>query len=179
MAQSVSNHSNNPPQKPTFRPLTVVQENAIDALVLGHTDGEVAAAVGVDRGTVWGWRHEHPLFRATLERRRAELWRAPHEKLRALALKAVENLATAVETGDLKASVELLKCIGLYGVVAPTGETDPHALLRQQVEARLEEECPTGVMHEFLIDQARPGWHQRKQAIEAELWGWYGAAPPP
>jgi hypothetical protein len=169
MGHSSPKHHHKIPQKLTFRPLTVAQENAIDALILGHTDGEVAALVGVDRGTVWAWRHAHPLFAATLEQRRADLWRAPQEKLRALAMRAAENLATAVEGGDLRASVELLKCIGLYGAAAPVGETDPSAVFRQHVQARLDREGPGDVMHELLIEQTRPGWSQRKQAIEAEL----------
>jgi hypothetical protein len=94
-----------------------------------------------------------------------------------MALQAVANLARAVEAGDLKASVELLKCVGLYGTVAPIGETDPETMLRQQVEAQLERDCPTDVTHDLLIDQARPGWHARKRALEAELWGRYGANP--
>jgi hypothetical protein len=37
------------------------------------------------------------------------------------------------------------------------------------VQARLDREGPGDVMHELLIEEARPGWSQRKQAIEAEL----------
>ncbi|HEY5869382.1 MAG TPA: hypothetical protein VI542_28110 [Candidatus Tectomicrobia bacterium] len=169
MGKSSPNDHHKIPQKLTFRPLTMAQENAIDALLLGHTDGEVATLVGVDRGTVWTWRHAHPLFAATLEQRRADLWRAPQEKLRALAMRAAENLAAAVEEGNLKASIEVLKAIGLYGAVAPADETDPDAVLRQYVQARLDREIPGDVMSEFLIDQTRPGWSRRKQALEAEL----------
>ena len=84
--------SDKTPQKITFKPLSIEQENAIDLLIAGHTDQQVADAVGKDRTTIWGWRHEHPLFMATLARRRAEVWRAPQERLRALSSKAVENL---------------------------------------------------------------------------------------
>ena len=107
--------SDKTPQKPTFKPLSIEQENAIDLLIAGHTDQQVADAIGKDRTTIWGWRHEHPLFMATLARRRAEVWRAPQEKLRALLSKAVENLGAAVEAGDLKASLEVLKAVGMYG----------------------------------------------------------------
>jgi hypothetical protein len=106
--------SDKTPQKPTFKPLSIEQENAIDLLIAGHTDQQVADAVGKDRTTIWGWRHEHPLFMAILAGRRAEVWRAPQEKLRALLSKAVENLAAAVEAGDLKASLEVLKAVGMY-----------------------------------------------------------------
>jgi hypothetical protein len=157
-----------------FKPLTIPQENAIDRLITGATDAEAAESAGVVRTTISEWRR-NPLFVATLEQRRAELWRVPQEKLRALALRAVENLAAAVEAGDLKASVEVLKSIGLYGVVAPVGETDPEAVMRQQVTAQLEQECPAkGAYEDFLIDQARPGYAAHKTALEADLRARYG-----
>lgn len=42
------------------RKLSVKQENAIDMLVTGGTDSEVAAAVGVHRVTVTRWRLYDP-----------------------------------------------------------------------------------------------------------------------
>ncbi len=36
--------------------LSIEQQNAIDMLVLGKSDREVAEAVGVSRQTVCGWR---------------------------------------------------------------------------------------------------------------------------
>jgi hypothetical protein len=94
---------------------------------------DVAAAVDVDRVTAWQWRHEHPLFMATLQQRRAEVWRAPQEQLRALMRKAVENITAAVEGGNLKASIELLKITGMYGDGRGNaiGEQDPEHLLKQ------------------------------------------------
>src|SRR5882724_1139568 len=98
------------PQKPTFRPkpLSIEQRNAIDLLILGKTDQETADTVGVTRETVWSWRHEHPIFMSTLERRRAEVWGTTGERLRSLMAKAVDNLAEAVESGDVRVSIELL-----------------------------------------------------------------------
>jgi hypothetical protein len=55
------------------------QENAVDLLILDTPNCEVAEAVGVTRETVWHWRHEHPVFMAELERRWAEVWRAPQK----------------------------------------------------------------------------------------------------
>jgi hypothetical protein len=66
-----------------------------------------------------------------------------------------------------------------YGAVVPIGETDPETVLRQQVNAQLDRECPVDPMREFLIDQARPGWYARKQEIEAELREQYGGTSSP
>jgi Homeodomain-like domain len=124
------------PQR-TFRPLTIAQERAIDLLLIGKSDAEVAQALHVGRTTVWQWRTEHPLFRATLAQRRAEVWRTAQERLRSLLMTAVENLGKAVEAGDLKASVELLKAVGLYGCVASIGEQHPGVLLQELIDTKI------------------------------------------
>jgi hypothetical protein len=154
-----------------YKPLSVEQESAIDLLVMGKSDGEVGDAVGVTRQTVWGWRHDHPLFLATLNRRRQDLWRAPQERLRSLAMKAVENLAQAVEEGKLHASLELLKAIGLYGQVPPIGPTDPEAILAAQVEAHMACEAIPKTLDEIstraILDN--PRYAERLADIEAAL----------
>jgi hypothetical protein len=170
MAKSSTNH-HKPPQKLTFRALSIEQRNAIDLLLTGATDAEVAEAITRDRTTVWQWRHEHPLFRAELERARAEVWRAPTERLRSLIAKAVANVAQAVEGGDVKMSVELLKIVGLYGdgSMHAICEQDPDKLLDELVEQRLaQEKIPDQADH--LIDLLKnPRKEERRQEIQAEL----------
>jgi hypothetical protein len=159
-------------QKPTFRPLSIEQQNAIDLLILGKSDTEVAEAVGVNRSTIWEWRTVHPIFMATLERRRAEVWRQPQERLRSLLSKAVENLGQAVASGDLKASIELLKAVGMYGdgTKNAIGEQDPEKLIRQQAEAQVDRE---GVPKNALLAMAEhldtAAYCTRLAEVEAEI----------
>src|SRR5215510_188843 len=101
-------------QAPCFKPLTPAQETALTLYLAGQSDTHVAQAVGVTRQTCWEWGRQHPVFMAELERRRAEVWRQPQERLRSLLSRAVENLAAAVEEGDLKISIEVLKGVGMY-----------------------------------------------------------------
>jgi hypothetical protein len=158
--------------KPTFRPLSIAQENAIDLLITGATDGDVAAAVGVDRVTVWQWRHEHPLFMATLQRRRADVWRGPQEKLRSLMSKAVENIVAAIEAGSLKASIELLKITGMFGDGRGNAivEQDPERLLKQQAHAQIQREDVPKNEHELLPRSLESNRYQQRLAeIETEL----------
>jgi hypothetical protein len=134
-----ASNSHKSQQKPTFKPLSIEQQNAIDMLILGRGDQETAAAVGVDRSTIWSWKKEHPLFMATLERRRAEVWRQPQERLRSLLSKAVENLAGLVESGDFDASLHVLKAVGMYGNGAMNAihKQDPGQYFEAEVERRL------------------------------------------
>ena len=114
---------------------------------------------------------------STLQRRRAELWGTTGERLRSLMSKAVDNLATAIEGGGLKASIELLKVTGMYGgVVNVLGDTDPEKIIRKQAEAQVHREgIPLDATREALIrltENAR--YHERLQEIEAELMREYG-----
>jgi len=172
MTKSPGSNDYNIQQTPTFRPLKIAQENAIDLLITGATDGDVAAVVGVDRVTVWQWRHEHPVFMATLQRRRAEVWRQPQERLRSLLSKAVENLAAAVEEGDVKVSLEILKAVGMYGngTMNAIHEQDPEKVIRQQAEAHVDRE---GVPRNTLLAMAESldmdAYRTRLAEVEAEI----------
>jgi hypothetical protein len=140
----------------------------------------VAAAVGVTREMVWHWRHEHPLFRAALERRRAEVWRAPQEQLRSLLGKAVANVAAAVEGGDLKASIEVLKAVGMYGhgSMNTIHEHDPDQLIAQEAERRVRREgLSADPTRDLLLDMTtNPAYQRRLAEVTAELYQEYGEA---
>jgi hypothetical protein len=179
MAKSSPNYPSKTPPKPTFRPLSIAQKNAIDQLITGATDGDVAAAVGVDRSTIWQWRHAYPLFQAELEQVRAEVYRAPQERLRSCLMKAVSNLAAAVENGELRASIELLKAVGMYGngTMNAIGEQDPEQLLQRQIDAQIAREGIPKDEHEAMTQMLiRPTtrYTERRQEIEAELRERYG-----
>ena len=75
--------------------LSVEQLNAIDVLVQGRTDQETAETVGVARETVTRWRNDNPHFTAELNRQRRLIWGDSHDRLRALAGKAVDTLETS------------------------------------------------------------------------------------
>jgi hypothetical protein len=160
-------------QKPTWKPLSIEQQNAIDLLILGQSDQAVADAIGRDRTTVWEWRHAHPLFMAILERRRAEVWRQPQERLRSLLSKAVENLAAAVEAGSLKASIEVLKAVAMYGngTMNAIGEQDPMKLIAAQAEAQVKAEgISEDSTRDMLIEMTKnPAYRRRLDEVKAAL----------
>ena len=117
-------------------PLTEQQAQAAALVAEGIALDDVAATIGEHTATVSEWREDNPAFIAEVNRRRQEAWRQAQDRLRALVPKALDALAEAVEAGDLKASFEVLKAVGIYGKVpAPGGETDPELLQVQQAEA--------------------------------------------
>lgn len=150
--------------------LKIEQENAIDLLILGKTDAEVGQTVGVRREQIWRWRNEHPYFQAELNRRRADLWRGAQERLRHLVGQAVDVIETAVKGGDLRAAVELLKACKLYGEVgAPTGHTDPDAILWAKADALARRELGDKDPLERMMDEHGERIRKRTEAIMDEL----------
>ncbi|GAB6186472.1 helix-turn-helix domain-containing protein [Thermopirellula anaerolimosa] len=102
------------------RQLRIAQRNAIELLLTGKTDQEVAEAVGVTRQTVSVWRNQDVFFRTALEARQKEIWGSHVDRLRQLVGRAVEVLeANLLQEEDRglrqSAAVHVLKCVGLYG----------------------------------------------------------------
>jgi hypothetical protein len=111
-------------------------------------------------------------YMAALEQKRAEMWRGVQEKFRSLLSKAVENLGQAVESGDLKASIELLKAVGMYGegTMNAIFEQDPEKLIRQQAEAQVDREgVPRNTLLAMVEDLDTAAYRTRLAEVEAEF----------
>ena len=122
--------------------LSVAQRNAVDVLAAGMGDQEVAAAVGVSRQTVNGWRNHNPAFQAALNVRRHEVWGSATDRLRALVPRALEVLEGALAVNpDPKIALEIVKLAGLadqgghLGVVG-IGPTDSAAVMEAEAQRR-------------------------------------------
>ena len=127
--------SNKSSQEPQGSSLSVEQLNAIDILVNGKTDQETALAVGVARETVTRWRNDNPYFAAELNKLRKQIWGTNQDRLRSLTTKAVDTIETALDAGDSKAAVEVLKAVGLYGQVKePSGPVDAELVLWEKAK---------------------------------------------
>ena len=160
------------------KPLTVEQETAIDALLQGKSDREAAEIAGCTRWSVQGWRTSHPLFMATLHQRRETLFSGAVDRLRSLLGKALDNIAGAIEGGEVKASFELLKAVGLYGFMPPQGEMDPAKILDDIVMRLLAKEKLPGSMDDLLskLHHSSPEKDRREQEIREALYAEYGEA---
>ena len=112
------------------------------------SDQETAETVGVARETVTRWRNDNPHFAAQLNRQRRLIWSNSHDRLRALVSKAVDTLDLALQNGDARAAVEVLKAVGLYGQVQPpSGPEDAELVLwaeaREWAELEFKKQRPS------------------------------------
>ncbi|MBM6599550.1 helix-turn-helix domain-containing protein [Priestia megaterium] len=94
--------------------LTIEQLNAIDLLITGRTDKEVAEVIGVNRVTVTKWRNYDIYFQAELNKRRKEIWNVSVDRMRALMPKALERLEQEIEVENgWKIALEIIKMAGI------------------------------------------------------------------
>jgi hypothetical protein len=162
---------NNSQQKSTFqpKPLTPEQETAIELLLQGQTDQAVADAIDRDRTTLWNWKTRTPYFMATLEARRQEQFGQASQQLRNLLGKALSNIAGAIESGDVKASFEVIRATGLHNFSPPTGETNVERIAeRLCLEILAREHIPESSFDLINVNK-NPRYDERKREILEEL----------
>lgn len=73
---------------------------AIDLILAGETDAQVAAVVGKKRNTIWMWRKHDAQFIAALDERRAKLQSESIFQINNLCFETILLLERAVQTGD-------------------------------------------------------------------------------
>lgn len=99
------------PTKPDNFGLSITQALAIEELLLGKKDREVAEIVGVQRQTVNEWRNKNLLFAAELARRRDEMYAEARGRLQALSEKAIDVLEEKLGCDDPKVAVQAAQLI--------------------------------------------------------------------
>jgi hypothetical protein len=89
--------------------LTDKQRLAVDCIVQGLTDHQVAKEIGAARETVCRWRKNNPAFIAVLNQRRMALWHASKDRMRRNIALALDVLETALKAGDVRVALEFVK----------------------------------------------------------------------
>ncbi|NEU29175.1 hypothetical protein GN156_00055 [bacterium LRH843] len=122
--------------------LTTAQLNAIDLLVTGNTDQEVANIIDVNRVTVTKWRNYDISFQAELNKRRKEIWGASIDKIRALVPKAMERLEKEFDgENGWKVALEVIKLAGIESkYIRDIGYDDADKILTELAEQKVNQE---------------------------------------
>jgi Skp family chaperone for outer membrane proteins len=99
--------------------LSSKQLMAIDMILMGSNDREVAESIGVGRNTVNKWKNHDEDFQAELNERRRELNEATQNRIRSLTQKALDAIEYALERGDARIALEVLKMAGFAKLEEP------------------------------------------------------------
>ena len=116
--------------------LTPQQLQALDLLLSGLTVTAVATAVGVSRETVHRWLRDDCGFIVAMNRGKRELHDAAQSRLQSVWWKAADNLARAVDAGNLQASLVVLRGLGELSGSCPHLDTDDPQRLRDDKARR-------------------------------------------
>ncbi len=89
--------------------LSLKQHNAIELLLLGKTDLEVAELIGVDSHTVLRWRNQEPEFTRAMNELRAAVWEDSVTRLSNLLAKSLYVVEAAITKGDEMVAIAFLQ----------------------------------------------------------------------
>jgi len=123
---------------PTNLPaLTASQVTALQSLMEGSSVKAAAEVAGVSREMVHRWKREDWTFQAALNRAQLLLQESVNTRLLAAASRAAGNLVSAIQDGDLRSSIAVLKGIGaLPGTPLRIGSDEPEDLKEEAQIAR-------------------------------------------
>lgn len=148
--------------------LTLTQQSAVDLLAAGKNDTETADALKLSRVTVTRWRLYSLDFQAAIAERRASVWGAAADRLRAILPKAIDLLEAELNGGSVPVALAVLKLAGPLPS-ASNSPTDPQDILLAEVErerARARLRTPMNVQD--MID-GLPDYQTHVEAVRSNL----------
>lgn len=116
--------------------LGVRQQAALDLLCCGTSVAETARTAGVSRVTIYNWIRHDPVFRAAYNQWQEEMEESCRARLAMLTGKATMALEKALEAGDAKAAVQLLRGMGIIRASERRATDSQEVRRRAGVEAK-------------------------------------------
>jgi hypothetical protein len=120
--------------------LTERQRTAVEFLLRGGSDQEVAAQVGVDRGTVLRWRKTIP-FQRELDRQRRLLWEQSAGQLQSMVQPALNILQKQLTSDDVNLQIRAATVLLRFATpsrLAPAAR-GPESLERDEQKQQLDD----------------------------------------
>jgi hypothetical protein len=136
------------PKKRNNQVLTRAQKTVIEELLAGETAQEAAKKARVKVSDVRRWQQEDHEFQAAYNRSRQELLDAINARLLWAAHEAAGVVAGAIERGDVRAAVAILKGMGAVNGSRPSVGPQDAETLRLSHEARTREAGVAAREHE-------------------------------
>ena len=119
------------------------QEMALELVMSGMKDGEIAKRVGVTRQWVNKWRNQDADFMYALQMRRQLMREKYMDSLSQLIKKSIEIVNESLDEGDaqtkLKAAMYVLKISGLQGYAKPIKPKTKEEMEKETIRSAIEQ----------------------------------------
>lgn len=119
---------------------------ALKSLLAGMTQSQAAEAADVHRSTINRWLSEDDHFIAARNLARQELRDAQAAKLEVVCDKAVEAVSKAIEGGDARIAMNVLKMTGLL-TIQGIGPTTPESVAQNREWNELQQQMINGILN--------------------------------
>jgi DNA-binding phage protein len=162
--------------------LDSLQQEALISLREGKTISETALSAGIARMTLYRWLKTDPGFQAAYNQWQEEIEQSCRARMMALSDKAADTLEAALEVGDVRAALQLLKGLGLIRARKARRLTDADEVARREAikekrrvakleraERNVETDIKTwrwlddGVKENLARDEVKPGEPPRQK----------------
>ena len=100
------------------------QQTALESLLMGKSIAETARSAGVSRMAIYRWLKHDAEFRTAFNQWQDHLRESCRSRLQALTDKATDAVEKALEAGDARTALQLLKGLGMLKEHPPE-PTDP------------------------------------------------------
>ena len=121
-------------QKPTLSP---IQWKAIDLMLQGQRDGEIAKTLKVQRQTINGWRNHDEDFREAFDQARRQSWEDSQERLRLLCARAIDTLNRSLDEDNVQAALGVLKVAAAFERIPSTDAPEKTEIIVRYDEENL------------------------------------------
>ena len=115
--------------------LNAKQELAIDLVIVGLSDGEIAKQVDISRQCINKWRNQDEDFRAMLAERRKALRERHQDELNGLVCEAIGVMREVMREGDmptrLRAAQAVLRMSGLQATMQTEKPLSKEEIIRE------------------------------------------------
>ena len=110
---------------------------AIEMLLRGGSDAQVAEHLGVDRGTVYRWRTSNVAFRAQMQRLHRVVWQQQARRLRAMVGPALDAVQRRLD--DPRTSLRAASILLRFAVPRPANAAQRDEEFDDELEEDLED----------------------------------------
>ena len=144
------------------------QEMAIDLVMVGLSDGEIAKRAGVSRKTINKWRNHDLDFRAVLAERRKALREQHQDELSGMVSEAIGVMREAMREGEiptrLRAAQAVLRMSGLQTAMQTETPLSKEEIIREYLIEIINE---AGEKLGFYEPNRLPTGEQEEEADDA------------